>query len=308
MLRIRFHGRGGQGMKTASRILGTALFLEGYEVQDAPRYGAERRGAPIFAYVRADKAPIHERGIIAVPDLVVVADDTLMGVTAAGASEGMDAQTVMLVATNQDLGEWRERLQTEARLLPLRVETASDPLERPHIGAACAGAAARLLGVVSPQTLKTAVETELADFPTKIITENVEGALKAYEAVSDNAGCVTERPALSAQQSMAPRWIDLPHEDADISAPAIHHGMTSVQVRTGLWRTVRPVLNKDACNKCTWVCGSFCPDGVISVDAEEFPEIDFDQCKGCMICVVQCPKHALVPVPESEAAAKEGSI
>ncbi|MEN8711676.1 MAG: 2-oxoacid:acceptor oxidoreductase family protein, partial [Arenicellales bacterium] len=45
MYRIRFHGRGGQGMKTASRILGTAFFLAGYEVQDAPRYGAERRGA-----------------------------------------------------------------------------------------------------------------------------------------------------------------------------------------------------------------------------------------------------------------------
>ena len=43
MYRIRFHGRGGQGMKTASRILGTAFFLSGYEVQDAPRYGAERR-------------------------------------------------------------------------------------------------------------------------------------------------------------------------------------------------------------------------------------------------------------------------
>jgi len=43
MFRICFHGRGGQGMKTASRILGTAFFIEGYEVQDAPRYGAERR-------------------------------------------------------------------------------------------------------------------------------------------------------------------------------------------------------------------------------------------------------------------------
>ena len=47
-------------MKTASRILGTALFLEGYEVQDAPRYGAERRGAPIFAYVRAAREPFLE--------------------------------------------------------------------------------------------------------------------------------------------------------------------------------------------------------------------------------------------------------
>jgi len=83
MYRIRFHGRGGQGMKTASRILGTALFLEGYEVQDAPRYGAERRGAPIFAFVRAARKIINERGIIAVPDLVVVADDTLVPVPAA---------------------------------------------------------------------------------------------------------------------------------------------------------------------------------------------------------------------------------
>ena len=46
MYRIRLHGRGGQGIKTAGRILGTAFFLEGFEVQDAPRYGAERRARP----------------------------------------------------------------------------------------------------------------------------------------------------------------------------------------------------------------------------------------------------------------------
>jgi Pyruvate/2-oxoacid:ferredoxin oxidoreductase gamma subunit len=45
MLRIRFHGRGGQGMKTASRILGSAAFHAGLVVQDSPVYGAERRGA-----------------------------------------------------------------------------------------------------------------------------------------------------------------------------------------------------------------------------------------------------------------------
>ena len=67
MYRIRFHGRGGQGMKTASRILGSAFFNEGFEVQDAPRYGAERRGAPIFAYVRADRSEIRERGVILRP-------------------------------------------------------------------------------------------------------------------------------------------------------------------------------------------------------------------------------------------------
>jgi pyruvate ferredoxin oxidoreductase gamma subunit len=57
MLRIRFHGRGGQGMKTASRILGAAAFHAGYVVQDAPVYGAERRGAPMAAFTRIARAP-----------------------------------------------------------------------------------------------------------------------------------------------------------------------------------------------------------------------------------------------------------
>ena len=55
MYRIRMHGRGGQGIKTASQILSSAFFAAGFEVQDAPRYGAERRGAPLFAVVRADR-------------------------------------------------------------------------------------------------------------------------------------------------------------------------------------------------------------------------------------------------------------
>ena len=97
MYRIRFHGRGGHGMKTASRILGTAFFLEGYEVQDAPRYGAERRGAPIFAYVRASREIINERGIIGQPDLILVADDSLMAIQAAGVLSGLTEQTVLVV-------------------------------------------------------------------------------------------------------------------------------------------------------------------------------------------------------------------
>ncbi|MDH3542866.1 MAG: 2-oxoacid:acceptor oxidoreductase family protein, partial [Desulfobulbaceae bacterium] len=102
MFRIRFHGRGGQGMKTASRILGTAFFLAGYEVQDAPRYGAERRGAPIFAYVRADKNKINERGIIVHPDLLVVADDSLVPVPAAGVLQGILDNTVILINSHEN--------------------------------------------------------------------------------------------------------------------------------------------------------------------------------------------------------------
>jgi len=109
MFRIRFHGRGGQGMKIVSRIFGTAFFKAGYEVQDAPRYGAKRRGAPVFAYVRADKCAIKERGIISHPDLVVVADDTLVGMPAAGATQGMDAHTVLLINSHESPSTWQKR-------------------------------------------------------------------------------------------------------------------------------------------------------------------------------------------------------
>jgi len=61
MYRIRFHGRGGQGMKTSSRILGTAFFYEGYEVQDAPKYGAEG-AAPLSRHMSGQIKKVSSKG------------------------------------------------------------------------------------------------------------------------------------------------------------------------------------------------------------------------------------------------------
>jgi pyruvate ferredoxin oxidoreductase gamma subunit len=143
MFRIRFHGRGGQGMKTASRILGTAFFREGFEVQDAPRYGAERRGAPIFAYVRAAREPIHERGVITRPDLVIVADDSLIAVPAAGVLPGIGDATVLLFNSSEAPDVWKDRLELRCRILTLPLRIAVERAQLPFIGAACAGAAAK---------------------------------------------------------------------------------------------------------------------------------------------------------------------
>ena len=156
MYRIRFHGRGGQGVKTASRILGSAFFLEDFEVQDAPRYGAERRGAPIFAYVRASRQPILERGVITHPDLVVVIDETLLALPAAGALEGITESTVLLVKTSRDPAALRAELKIAGRLLPFPpLESGAGAL--PLIAAAGAGAAARLTGAISEQALARAI-------------------------------------------------------------------------------------------------------------------------------------------------------
>ncbi len=79
MLEIRFHGRGGQGAVVASNLLAAALFSEGWEVQSFPTFGVERRGAPVAAYVRADKRPIYLRCQIRNPDHLVVLDPSLLG-------------------------------------------------------------------------------------------------------------------------------------------------------------------------------------------------------------------------------------
>ncbi|MEJ1334931.1 MAG: 4Fe-4S binding protein, partial [Candidatus Sedimenticola sp. (ex Thyasira tokunagai)] len=64
----------------------------------------------------------------------------------------------------------------------------------------------------------------------------------------------------------------------------------------------------DLCNRCWWVCSSFCPDGAITVDGENFPHIDYDHCKGCLICVAQCPPHAITAIAEylAQQAESEG--
>jgi len=302
MYRIRFHGRGGQGMKTASRILGSAFFREGFEVQDAPRYGAERRGAPIFAYVRAAQLPIHERGNISQPDLVVVADETLVPIPAAGVLAGVSARTVLLIDSAQSEDDWTTRLNFPGRIirLPGSGET-RERAETATIGASCAGAAARLVGRISRETLARAVDDEVASLGAEAAKKSRARALAAYDALDCAEGCVSESEAQDARDYAAPDWVELAAETAAVAAPDIHAAATSVEVRTGLWRTMRPVIDYEHCKRCSWVCSTLCPDSAIRVDAQGAPRIDYDHCKGCLVCVAVCPPHAIGAIPERDA-------
>ncbi|CDD17852.1 MAG: 2-oxoacid:acceptor oxidoreductase family protein [Clostridia bacterium] len=78
LIEIRWHGRGGQGAKTASLLLADAAFNTGKYIQGFPEYGPERMGAPITAYNRISDAPITIHSNIYEPDYVVVVDDTLL--------------------------------------------------------------------------------------------------------------------------------------------------------------------------------------------------------------------------------------
>mgnify|MGYP001330823503 CR=1 FL=1 len=289
MLRIRFHGRGGQGVKTASQVLSGALFLEGFTVQDAPRYGAERRGAPVFAYVRAGRTPIRERGVIERPDLVVVADETLVTLGAAGVLQGATASTVTLVHSDATPGSWQERTGLPGTVLTL-------PVAQPG-AVRCAGAAARVLGVVGRENLQRALEAELAELGADVLARNSAAALAAFDAFAAMAGAARETEAVAAAAA-PPEWIDVPLEPSAVAAPEVRAPATSTASQTGLWRVLRPEIDYGLCRRCSWVCGTYCPDSAIRADPTGSPVIDYEHCKGCMVCVSVCPPHAIHAVPE----------
>ncbi len=100
LIEIRWHGRGGQGAKTASLLLADAAFNTGKYIQGFPEYGPERMGAPITAYNRISTEPITIHSNIYEPDYVVVVDDTLLGVV--DVASGLKTTGAIVINTTKD--------------------------------------------------------------------------------------------------------------------------------------------------------------------------------------------------------------
>ena len=100
LIEIRWHGRGGQGAKTASLLLADAAFNTGKYIQGFPEYGPERMGAPITAYNRISDAPIMIHSNIYEPDYVVVVDDTLL--EAVDVTSGLKTTGAIIINTTKD--------------------------------------------------------------------------------------------------------------------------------------------------------------------------------------------------------------
>ncbi len=300
MYRIRFHGRGGQGMKTSSRILGSAFFKEGYEVQDAPKYGAERRGASMSAYVRADRKNIYERGVIQNPDLVVAADESLLMVIPELIFEGLNERSMLLLNSSGNIDELQERLDVKSEVvyLPLKLNEKDKDTSIHLISTASAAAAAALTGAIAWDSLEKAIHDELFDLTDESTKENIETALYTYENIIQTGKVLSGRDALSAYQFRNPGWVTMETQHAGLSAPAIHNSGTSAKNPTGSWRTVRPEIREDICSRCS-LCSVYCPDNAIKIDETGLPVIDYTHCKGCLICLSICPKHAIESMPES---------
>ena len=289
MIRIRFHGRGGHGIKTASRIVGTAAFSEGYHVQDFPLYGAERRGAPITAYTRIADETILERGIIADPDVVIIADDSLIEDPMANPLGGIGPSTLIVINTNKP--GIQERFAITARIHSIDATGLSLGIigKAGAVSAALGGAACRILGFIPRDAMERAVIKELQSIgiPAQLIDKNVEVAVRCFESLP--AYEITNR---ETAPSISAKTFTIPYQEPTISSPSVYASGNITGRQTGRWRIFKPVIHYDKCNKC-WLCFVWCPEGAISLDDSEYPHIDYDHCKGCLICYEECPTKVI---------------
>ena len=109
LIEIRWHGRGGQGAKTASLLLADAAFNTGKYIQGFPEYGPERMGAPITAYNRISKNPITIHSNIYEPNYVVVVDDTLL--SSVPVTDGLKEDGAIVINTTKTPEELRKLLK-----------------------------------------------------------------------------------------------------------------------------------------------------------------------------------------------------
>jgi pyruvate ferredoxin oxidoreductase gamma subunit len=181
---IRWHGRGGQGAKTAALLVAQVAIEEGRCSQGFPEYGPERMGAPIRGFTRVSDSTIRSYCPIERPDVVVVLDDTLMRDPAV--VEGTDANTVFVVNTALEP-------QVTSRLLGLAgnpvhcldaTRISIEELGRPMPNMPMVGALIKATGCISLQALMKNVEKKfLSSLGERAVQGNLRAIQRAHEEV-----------------------------------------------------------------------------------------------------------------------------
>ncbi len=286
IVRVRFHGRGGQGAKTASRILGTAAFNAGHFIQDFPVYGAERRGAPVASFTRFSDEEITERGFIFSPDVVAVMDDSLIVDPLANPLAGLRKGGCAVINTTKGadaVGGARK----DVVVVPVALtEQALKFLGKPVLSAGIAAAVARVSGI-KEESLLAGVDEELREvgLSEDMVKRNLEFAKSIY---GELAPLKLKTEELPGKEELVPLALVVSGEGTE---DVTRTGNSTVR-HTGNWRTFRPAIDYEKCTDCM-ICYAYCPESAMSVGSDGRVKIDYDNCKGCMICLTECPLRAI---------------
>lgn len=189
MLEIRWHGRGGQGAKTAALLLADVAFNIGKQVQGFPEYGPERMGAPITAYNRISDQEIRVHSNIYEPDYVVVVDETLLHTV--DVTKGIKKGGAVLINTERSSEELIPELNGfDGRIYTINAREICDrTLGRYYPNTPMLAAVVKITGVMDPyrflDEMKNSLRHKFAKKP-EVLDGNMQALRLALEAVRGN--------------------------------------------------------------------------------------------------------------------------
>ena len=180
LIEIRWHGRGGQGAKTACLLLADAAFNTGKYIQGFPEYGPERMGAPITAYNRIGDNPITIHSNIYEPNYVVVVDDTLLDCV--DVTAGLKTDGAIVINTTKDLDVIKPKLKNyEGSIYTIDARSISiEALGKYFPNTPMLAAIVKVSGIMSDEAFLADME---GSFKHKFAKkpEVIEGNMKALE-------------------------------------------------------------------------------------------------------------------------------
>lgn len=184
MIQIRIHGRGGQGVVSASEMLSVAAFYQGLYAQSFPSFGSERTGAPVQAFVRLDDKPIELREPVLDPDVLIIQDTTLF--QAIDVFNGLRSDGYVLVNSRKSVDELGvaealEMLPSGHVVTVPATDLALKHLKRPTPNTVLLGAFAALHPALDMPGVERAIGEQ---WPGKVGEINIAAARAAYTLVS----------------------------------------------------------------------------------------------------------------------------
>jgi pyruvate ferredoxin oxidoreductase gamma subunit len=184
---IRFHGRGGQGAKTASMLLGEAALEAGKFIQAFPEYGPERTGAPVKAYTRISDSEIRIHSGVTSPDVIVIVDPTL--IDSVDVMEGLIDNGRIIVNTEKTAQEMRTKLKAKDTHKVFTVNAtkiALDTLGRSITNVPMLGALVKATGIVDIGVLKEKMRKYFQNkLSARAVEGNLEGIQRAYQETGE---------------------------------------------------------------------------------------------------------------------------
>lgn len=187
VLEIRWHGRGGQGAKTAALLFGEAALDTGKFIQAFPEYGPERMGAPVQAFNRLSDEPIRSHSGIKSPKIVVVLDASL--IEPARVTAGLAEDGILLVNTTEGAAELKQRLGLPATVRVYTVDAsriATEEIGKDVPNTPMLGALVKVTGLFELEPMMAAIRHKLETKfrgREKLIETNLKSIRRAFEEV-----------------------------------------------------------------------------------------------------------------------------